>query len=471
MSWGSPEFQSEFYYDSNFITPSNHQGVSFVAGTGDAGVLLYPSAAPTVLAVGGTSLYLNSGGGYGSETTWNDKYGSGGGGVSTQEPEPIYQSKVQQTGWRTVPDVAYNADPNTGFAAIVGGQNVDVGGTSCGAPQWAALIAVADQGRATNGYKSLDSSDPVNGLLPDLYDLYNTPQYSQAFNDVTTGTTSTGQAAGPGYDTATGLGTPKAGFLIPYLAQLNRPPSNYNQDVVNNTGAAQNTITVVLAGDQTANLGARFWNWEFSSNNTPPTVTVSGGNTYLTFTGTSYANPGVTAHVGYSLLGGTTEPHGNGSPDVIATYWGLAPTSNPDYNAPAATVDVNIPTPAIGPYTNIVVLTDTSSDGNKAIDWHEITIAEGDSTSIDITNAEQAPLEINEALYFLTDEPIPLDDLNKDFYPETFSGWKPIPGITEGIILSGGTLQSDPIPEPTALALAAIGALGLMKRRVRRSSK
>jgi subtilase family serine protease len=218
MSWGSVEYSGETANDSNYITPTNHQGVSFVACTGDSGSLWHPSAAPTVLGVGGTSLYLNSGGGYGSETAWNDSYGSGGGGVSTQETEPGYQRIAQQTGWRNVPDVAYDADGNTGFSAIVGGQNYYVYGTSCGSPQWAALIAIADQGRALNGLGSLDSSNLVNGLLPSLYDLYGTPFYAQAFNDVTVGTTSTGQAAGSGYDTATGLGTPKAGFLIPYLA-------------------------------------------------------------------------------------------------------------------------------------------------------------------------------------------------------------------------------------------------------------
>jgi len=218
MSWGGAEFSGETTNDFNYITPSGHQGVSFVASSGDTGSVEYPSTSPTVLAVGGTSLYLNSSGGYGSETAWNDSKGSGGGGYSTQETEPSYQRVAQQSGWRSVPDVAYDADLNTGFYAVSGGQWYSAGGTSCGSPQWAALIAIADQGRALNGLASLDSSNVTSGLLPSLYNLYDTPYYTQGFNDVTTGTTSTGQAAGPGYDTATGLGTPKAGFLIPYLA-------------------------------------------------------------------------------------------------------------------------------------------------------------------------------------------------------------------------------------------------------------
>ena len=256
MSWGSVEYSGETANDSNYITPTNHQGVSFVACTGDSGSLWHPSAAPTVLGVGGTSLYLNSGGGYGSETAWNDSYGSGGGGVSTQETEPGYQRIAQQTGWRNVPDVSYDADVNTGMYAFSDGNWYDFGGTSCGTPQWAALVAIVDQGRALNGLTTLSSSNLSNGLLPSLYDLYDTPYYAQAFNDVTTGTTSTGQAAGPGYDTATGLGTPKAGFLIPYLAgevSIAQPAASLTW---NNAGSAGDGRTWDIADYQNWNDGS-----------------------------------------------------------------------------------------------------------------------------------------------------------------------------------------------------------------------
>jgi len=171
-----------------------------------------------VLAVGGTALNLQSSGAYISETAWNDSGGSGGGGISTQEIEPDYQRTVQGSGYRSEPDVSYDAAKSTPMAAIVGGQSDYVDGTSCGAPQWAGLIALADQGRALAGLGSLNSSDLTGGLMPMLYDLYDTPYYDDAFNDVMSGTTGTGQAASVGYDTATGLGTPKAGFLVPYLA-------------------------------------------------------------------------------------------------------------------------------------------------------------------------------------------------------------------------------------------------------------
>ena len=86
---------------------------------------------------------------------------------------------------------------------------IDVGGTSAGAPQWAALIAIADQGRTLSGMGTL------NGASQTLAAIYAAP--SADFHDITTGSTQF-ESAGPGYDLATGLGSPVANLLIPYLA-------------------------------------------------------------------------------------------------------------------------------------------------------------------------------------------------------------------------------------------------------------
>ena len=91
MSWGSSEFGGESLYDADFTTPKGHQGVTFVASTGDQGSPgEFPAYSPNVLAVGGTSLYLNATGSYGSEEAWS---GSGG-GTSIDETEPVYQAGV-----------------------------------------------------------------------------------------------------------------------------------------------------------------------------------------------------------------------------------------------------------------------------------------------------------------------------------------------------------------------------------------
>ncbi len=217
MSWGGGEFSAENSFDNVFTTPTGHAGVSFIVASGDNGSpVSYPSASPNVLSVGGTSLYLNQGN-YSSESGWS---GSGG-GISAYESQPSYQQGIvtQSTAWRTNPDVAYDSNPYTGFPVYDSYNNGTVspwgqwGGTSDAAPQWAALVAIADQGRAIAGLGSLDGSSE---LLPDIYQLP-----ASDFHDVTTGTSSgnPNYSAGAGYDLVTGRGTPNANLIIASLAQ------------------------------------------------------------------------------------------------------------------------------------------------------------------------------------------------------------------------------------------------------------
>ena len=85
---------------------------------------------------------------------------------------------------------------------------VSIGGTSAGAPQWAALVAIADQGRALAGQSTL------NGASQTLAAIYAAP--SSDFHDITTGSTQF-ESAGVGYDLATGRGSPIANLLVPFL--------------------------------------------------------------------------------------------------------------------------------------------------------------------------------------------------------------------------------------------------------------
>jgi hypothetical protein len=211
MSWGGSEFASETQYDSLFTTPAGHVGITFVASSGDAGAgTTWPSVSPNVLAVGGTSLSTSASGSYIGETAWS---GSGG-GVSAFETAPSYQTSVQTTGQRTTPDVAYNADPGSGFAVFdsvpYAGQNgwFEVGGTSAGAPQWAALIAIADQGRAIHGQGTLSNAQSTLYTLP-----------ASDFHDITSG--SNGYAATAGYDPVTGRGSPVVNSIVQALSSNN----------------------------------------------------------------------------------------------------------------------------------------------------------------------------------------------------------------------------------------------------------
>lgn len=215
MSWGGSEARNETTFDSTFTTPSGHTGVTFVAASGDDGAgAEWPAVSPNVLSVGGTSLNVSSNGTYIGESAWSD----GGGGLSAVESEPSYQDSVNSTGLRSTPDVSYDANPNSGFSVYTSvkqsGQSgwFTVGGTSAGAPQWSALVAIADQGRNIAGESNLDGPSQT---LPYLYEMS-----SSSFHDITSG--SNGYRATSGYDLATGLGSPVANAVV---SNLVTPPT------------------------------------------------------------------------------------------------------------------------------------------------------------------------------------------------------------------------------------------------------
>jgi subtilase family serine protease len=185
-----------------------------------------PASDPLVTGVGGTHLNANfNNGAYHSETVWNNSgqspdFGAGGGGFSTIYAKPSYQDNANtSSSFRGVPDVTYNGDVYGGVLAVCSECNAGVpaffifGGTSAGSPQWAAITALADQAA---GHR-------LGFLNPALYAIANGNHYRQVFNDVTTGNNSwdisgvTGYSAGPGWDPASGLGSPDAKSLIKYL--------------------------------------------------------------------------------------------------------------------------------------------------------------------------------------------------------------------------------------------------------------
>jgi len=213
MSWGTDEFNGETSYDSYFTSPAGHNGVTFVASSGDSGVTSWPSVSSNVLAVGGTTLTLTSSGGYAGETAWSDS----GGGVSKYEALPSYQKMIGvSASGRVTPDVAYDANPSSGFLvydSVPGNGStgwIDVGGTSAGAPQWAGILAIANQGRVANGLGTLTQANAM------LYTLYATKSAAD-FHDITSGSNGHYSAA-KGFDAVTGLGSPIVNALVSNLA-------------------------------------------------------------------------------------------------------------------------------------------------------------------------------------------------------------------------------------------------------------
>ncbi len=139
MSWGGGEFPEEKSLDAHFVSKA---GAAFFASSGDNGAgASWPAASPNVVAVGGTLLSFKSGGTLSRESAWD---GSGG-GVSAYEEAPTYQktySIPKSKGMRAIPDVSYNADPQSGVSVYKNGKWYVLGGTSAGAPQWAAIHAL-----------------------------------------------------------------------------------------------------------------------------------------------------------------------------------------------------------------------------------------------------------------------------------------------------------------------------------------
>ena len=191
MSWGGLEFPDETNLDSHFI---NKNKAVFFASSGDNGSgVNWPASSPNVVAVGGTTLSLKSDGSLSQELAWS---GSGG-GLSAFEPEPTYQklfSIPKSTNMRAVPDVSYNADPAQGFPIYSNGKWYQAGGTSAGAPQWAAIQSLGLTANLTNLYKD-KSSNSSKSFFRDIISGSN-------------GSCSYYCTARTHYDYVTGLGSP-----------------------------------------------------------------------------------------------------------------------------------------------------------------------------------------------------------------------------------------------------------------------
>jgi subtilase family serine protease len=193
----------------------------------------WPATSPWVLAVGGTNLTLDASNAVASTGPWNDTVyappftatAGGGGGQSTFEKRPWWQpaQSFASSKYRMVPDVAAFADESPGYPIVCSkgvkgcsgsGQSIAfVGGTSAAAPLVAGMVALWNQQARNQGL-------PKPGFVPPL--LYATAKRNpEAFLDVTVGSNALfgGSCcpARPGYDLATGWGSPLANTIAGLL--------------------------------------------------------------------------------------------------------------------------------------------------------------------------------------------------------------------------------------------------------------
>ncbi len=215
ISWGAPEK----YWGSSELARFNtlmaaYPNAVVTAAAGDSGSsdgasgvnADFPSSSPVVLACGGTTLVSNVGKtAIVSETVWNNNSTSSatGGGVSAYFSKPAYQFGITAlTTKRGVPDVAGVADPHTGFSVYGEGSGFVVGGTSCIAPLWAALIARLNQSLG----RSLGFTELHNAI-------YRNPSISR---DVVSGNNGA-YSASTKWDACTGNGSPNGSLLLALL--------------------------------------------------------------------------------------------------------------------------------------------------------------------------------------------------------------------------------------------------------------
>jgi kumamolisin len=197
ISWGAPEI----YYSSSLKTSMNNlfmsavsQGINVCAATGDFGsnngvggsgsYVDFPASSPYVIACGGTNLvcpnltYDNAT----VETAWS----SGGGAVSTFFAKPTYQSSLAVS-MRSIPDLAMNADPNTGVLYMINNAYYIIGGTSIVSPTMTGFILAIGENRRKNAHTIMYNNKP-------------------SFRDIVSGSNGDFNA-GTGYDNCTGLGS------------------------------------------------------------------------------------------------------------------------------------------------------------------------------------------------------------------------------------------------------------------------
>ncbi len=187
-------------------------------GPGAIGVSA-PASSPGVTAVGGTRLSLHTNGTWYREEVWENPPATAGsgGGISAYFARPSWQrgpgvrNSYDGSGRRELPDVAADADPAGSAQIVINGHLTAAGGTSQAAPIWAGMTALMNQYLKQRGESSAGFLNPV------LYALTAGKPAYPPFHDVTIGTNLVYPAT-PGYDLASGLGTPDAWNLVRDIA-------------------------------------------------------------------------------------------------------------------------------------------------------------------------------------------------------------------------------------------------------------
>jgi subtilase family serine protease len=225
--------------DDTIFKQADAQGQTFSVSSGDSGAdecgtggttPSWPASSQYVVAAGGTELYTTGTTTWSSETVWNnlsEDEGATGGSPSTFEPMPSWQSGVGQNAGHTtrgVPDIAFDASPDSGALVIVDGKsNQQIGGTSLASPLFVGTWARVLQAKGSS----------IGFAAPLIY-ADAAAHASTDFHDVTSGNNS-GETAAAGWDYTTGFG------------------SIIGSSFVNNVGGSSGTAPVASNGSVSTN--------------------------------------------------------------------------------------------------------------------------------------------------------------------------------------------------------------------------
>jgi subtilase family serine protease len=313
------------------------QGQMFSVSSGDSGAYecgatagkaqSYPAVSPYVMAIGGTTL-SSSGGTWQGETVWSctsasscqqSSSGGAGGGPSLTENAPSWQTAAGVLGTSTkrgVPDISFDASPNSGALVLVNGSNAQIGGTSLAAPLWA-------------GFWTRIQAAHGNTLPFPAQTIYQgaaaNPQW---FHDVTSG--NQGYAAATGWDYASGYGSVIISALSASLGSTPPPPppagpaANFTDTVSGLTVSFVDTST-----DSSGTITSRSWNFGDSSTSTAqnPSHTYAAAGTYTVTETVTDSNSQSNSHSASVTVSTTTPPPP--PPSNLFTNGGLETSVSP----------------------------------------------------------------------------------------------------------------------------------------------
>jgi PKD repeat protein len=330
--WGSTNLTAM----NNLFQTAANQNITILVAAGDQGSsdgasgqnVDFPGSSIYAVSCGGSTLnatnHVRT-----SEVVWNDNPTSSasGGGISQFFSKPSYQNNVTFNlhGFRGVPDVSGNADPNTGYTIYYNGSYIIVGGTSAVAPLYAGLIARINQNLNTH----------VGFIHPTLYNNPND------FYDITSGNNGA-YTASVAWDACSGLGVCNGQLLLSSFL----PTASF-------TYSPQSGNTPLLVAFTNTSVNATSYLWDF------------GDSTTSTLT-----NPTHTYNTVGTLTVTLTATNVNGSNSVthIVTTTAVSPTASFTY------------TPQSGNIPLLVTFTNTSVNATSYL-WDF-----GDSTTSTLTN-------------------------------------------------------------------------------------